>query len=386
VKKVLVLMPAGVAQAEGGKVASHYVGNPEKSIAYQYNVGDMYVYDSSLRILQPDQIEVVNAEAFMKSPSQEMLDYYNTFDYCFLRGSNYINPNGEWDAKVALLEKLTIPVIAFGVGVQVIVGSNNYMNASTERFFRLVAERSKTIGVRGAYSAEVLAEFGIKNSRVIGCPTAFRSLKPVLKFNKPNLDALQSVGFTLRRMTHGSNNFQRYLLRYLSDRFSTTIICAGELEEKILYYAFRESLKDSAGHVQRVSKTLVEKGWFYDEKDPLLDCYRKGLFFDETVAGYEECVRRQQLVLGFRLHGNLLALANEVPAIYVTYDSRTREFVETFKMPSYDVAKAEKFSFSKAMEELDFTPFEKAYAHQFKQLQTFLKENGMGPSGAAATG
>ena len=48
-------------------------------------------------------------------------------------------------------------------------------------------------------------------------------------------------------------------------------------------------------------------------------------------------------MLGYRLHGNLMALANGMPSIYFTYDSRTVEFVETFKIPAFDVFSGKKF-------------------------------------------
>jgi polysaccharide pyruvyl transferase WcaK-like protein len=82
-------------------------------------------------------------------------------------------------------------------------------------------------------------------------------------------------------------------------------------------------------------------------------------------------------VLGYRLHGNLLSLANETPALYLTYDTRTREFVDTFKIPHFDVLKGEKFRFQEFYEKADFAPFEKAYKRQFAELRKFLDENRM---------
>ena len=61
------------------------------------------------------------------------------------------------------------------------------------------------------------------------------------------------------------------------------------------------------------------------------------------VADYEDLVRQKDLVLGYRLHGNLMALANGMPSIYFTYDSRTAEFAETFQIPHFDVFSGKPF-------------------------------------------
>ena len=80
---------------------------------------------------------------------------------------------------------------------------------------------------------------------------------------------------------------------------------------------------------------------------------------------------------GYRLHGNLLALANEVPALYVTYDTRTREFVRTLGIPFVDGRYMDKFSFEEAWDNADFDLFEKTYQKRFGDLKNFLEENSM---------
>ena len=82
-------------------------------------------------------------------------------------------------------------------------------------------------------------------------------------------------------------------------------------------------------------------------------------------------------VTGFRLHGNLLALANGVPALYITYDSRTREFVDTLGIPFIELRLMDRYSLRESWESADFGRFERTYAQRFKELEKFLDENGM---------
>jgi hypothetical protein len=371
--RVLVMKPAGKLSPDRG-VISHAAGAPEESVKHFYNIGDLYVYDSSLRLIQHETVDTLNID----NVSDERIEYYNqNFDYCFLRGSNYINPNAQWGRANELIERLKIPVIAFGIGVQIKNDDDLALNEQTTRLLQQIAARSTTVAVRGELSVKVLNAIGIKNVRVIGCPTVFRHRRDRLTIAKPDFGELKRVGFTLRRNTPNSTVFQRYLLHYLHRRFDLSVICAGEIEEKTIYYASRNRLADGEARTRQSVETLVEKGWFYDSADPLLDVYKNDLFFAESVVEYDRQVASLDVVLGYRLHGNLLSLANQTPALYLTYDTRTREFVDTFRIPNFDVSKAEKFSFRSFYEAADFAPFERAYRRQFGELRKFLEENNM---------
>ena len=364
------MKPAGVATSEG--VRSPFAGDPEGSVGSFYNIGDLYVYDSSLRILRHDKVEALN----ITEVSDERIDYYNrNFDYVFLRGSNYINPNATWEKASEILERLKLPVIAFGLGVQILKDDDLRLNEGTTRILQQIAAKSATIGVRGALSVKVLNAIGIRNVRIIGCPTVFRHLQPTRRIVKQPYDSLRHVGFTLRRKTPRSRVFQRYVMQYVAGRYDLSIICAGEQEEKVIFYGARGAIRDAEARMRAAAASLVESGWLWDERDPLLETYKRSLFFAESVREYDEKLAAQDLVLGYRLHGNLLALANETPALYLTYDTRTREFVDTFKIPNFDVLKGEDFHFRNFYEQADFSGFERAYAHQYGELRAFLDEN-----------
>ena len=233
--RIGVLMPAGKVM-EGKGVVTHTFGAPQRATELFTNIGDCFVYDSSLRILDYAEIYPIYGQS-SGGLSQEQIEKINTLDYIFLRGSNYINTNGQWDEITNVLEKTKVPVMAFGIGVQVPDNSDHYVNESTKRFLQLVADRSKTIGVRGALSRKTLNSIGIKNVRIFGCPTAFRHCKPELNLPRIKASEIKNLGFTLRRKTHGFAMLQRYMLRTLAEKYQTEILCAGELEEKAIFYA-----------------------------------------------------------------------------------------------------------------------------------------------------
>ncbi|WP_430473408.1 polysaccharide pyruvyl transferase family protein [Thalassospira lucentensis] len=373
--RIGVLMPAGRVEGEIG-VVTHTWNAPEKAKTLFTNIGDCFVYDSSLRILDYAELFPIYVPADGKL-SETQIEKINELDYLFLRGSNYINTNGQWDPITAVLEKTKVPVIAFGIGVQVPDNSEEYVNESTRRFLQLISDRSTTLGVRGNLSKKALNSIGIKNVRIFGCPTAFRHCKPELKLPRIEASAIKKIGFTLRRKTHGFQTLQRYMLRTLAERYDTEILCAGELEEKQIYYARSKQVENYDQVMDDAVAKLTAEKWLYGPRDPLLGLYKSSLSVFESVVDFEKAEQCLDAVTGFRLHGNLLALANEVPALYVTYDTRTREFVKTLGIPYIDGRYMDKFSFEEAWDNADFDLFEKTYQKRFGELKKFLEENSM---------
>ncbi|WP_198018931.1 polysaccharide pyruvyl transferase family protein [Azorhizobium doebereinerae] len=373
--RIGVLMPAGKVM-DHDRVVTHTYGDPEKATKLFTNIGDCFVFESSLRILDYADVQPIYAGE-NTVPTDAYVEKLNQLDFLFLRGSNYINTNGKWDAITALLERTKVPVMAFGIGVQTPDNSEDYVNESTKRFLQLVADRSSSIAIRGTLSQKALKSIGISKVRIIGCPTAFRHRKPTISIKRVDSAAINDLGFTLRRKTHGSQTLQRYMLRTLAEQYRTRIFCAGELEEKQIFYANKGALAQSAEMLSGAIDALISENWFYGPTDPLIEMYKSSLAVFEAVQDFEAGLKEMDAVTGFRLHGNLLALANSIPALYVTYDTRTREFVQTLGIPSIDIRQMDRFSFRKAWDSADFSTFEKAYALRFKELKAFLDENGM---------
>lgn len=371
--RIGVLMPAGHV-VDHDSAVTYTAGKPDESIRKFVNIGDLFVFESSLRIL--DYAEVVAVP--FRAPAKEYLEQIEDLDYLFLRGSNYIHPNGNWDPLIKLLKQTTVPVIAFGLGVQIADNATQeeqFVNASTKLMLQMIADRSASIAVRGDLSKKVLHTIGIKNVRVIGCPTVFRHRHPTLSVRRQPSSAIQDLGFTLRRNTFGHQTLQRYLMRTLSEQYRLSIFCAGELEEKQFFYARRNMVESPDLVVEEAIAKLMEQNWIYGPADPLLELYERNLKVFESVADFESEIRRMSAVIGFRLHGNLLALANGIPALYFTYDTRTREFVKALGIPSVDARKMDKFSFEAAWDTADFDVFERAYVQRYAELQHFLEEN-----------
>ncbi len=373
-KKILVISPSG-------EVYEHDCVRwyPKSSFAiapdHYHNIGDAFVYDSSLKLLNYSRLDGIN----IRNASDADIERYNTqFDYAFLRGSNYLHGDMDWENAPAILARLRIPIIAFGIGAQAPSKGPLVLSDATKRVLALISERSVSLGVRGAYTADVLWSLGIRNARIVGCPTIFRNNDPLLRIDLPALDGIRDVAFTLRREVDAmyAQDLSRYLdlqrdtILDLADRFSLDVLAQGEVEEKNILWG-------DAGQRARATAKLRAANWLRGEDDPMERLYAANLFYADSVAEFEAKLRQKQLGLGYRLHGNLLGLANRVPSVYFTYDSRTAEFAETLQIPSFDVFSGKTFRLEDFWDQALFERFNRAYYQRYRDMRLFLTENGV---------
>ena len=145
-KKILVISPSG--EVYDHDCVRWYSGMGFREAPDHYhNIGDAFVFDSSLKLLRYAQFNGMN----IRNPTDADIERYNTeYDYAFLRGSNYLHPAMDWENAPAVLAKLRIPVIAFGIGAQAPSKGPLVLNEATRRVLALIADRSVSMGVRGA--------------------------------------------------------------------------------------------------------------------------------------------------------------------------------------------------------------------------------------------
>jgi len=372
--RILVISPSGEVYNHDN-VRWYRYADLQSHIEHYHNIGDAFVFDSSLKLLNFEKLD----ELPIAHVDPAMIDRLNAeYDYVFLRGSNYIHAQMNWSKAAEVLRRLKLPVIAFGIGAQAPVSGKLELSEDTKTVLKLISDSTASLGVRGTYSAEVLNDLGIQNVRIIGCPTAFRNNRPDLAIKLPPLEQVKTAGVTLRRevsKTYAQDikrylTFHRSLVKAMADRFEVTLMSQGEVEEKKLALGTPEQ---KAQAMAALRQNEWANNWYLDEQ--VIGLYQNRMFYSDVVAEYEQLVRGLDLVLGYRLHGNLMALANGTPSIYFTYDSRTVEFADTFQIPSIDVFAGQDFRLEEHWDQSRFDKFNAAYARVYGQMRDFLDEN-----------
>jgi hypothetical protein len=374
--RVLVMIPSGEVY-DHDNVRWYNYRDVQRSIDHYHNIGDAFVYDSSLKLLNFEKLGALP----IANPDMSQIDRLREeYDYVFLRGSNYIHQHMKWSKTIPVLKRLKLPVLGFGIGAQAPVKGAISLSDETQTVLRMIADSTTSIGVRGAYTAQVLWDLGIRNVRIIGCPTAFRRNDPDLTITLPPLDRVRKVGVTMRREVSPAYakdierylTFHRDLVKGLAARFEIVLMAQGEVEEKKLVFGTDAQREEAIAALKGKEEVA---NWFFDPDIEKL--YRTRLFYSDVVADYEALVKEKDFVLGYRLHGNLMALSNGVPSVYFTYDSRTTEFAETYQIPSHDVFSHKPFKLEEYWDQRLFDRFNRAWHYTYREMQTFLQENGV---------
>ncbi len=374
--RALVMIPAGEVY-DHDNVRWYRHSDIQGSINHYHNIGDAFVFESSLKLMNFEKASELPITNYTPEKIDQLREDY---DYVILRGSNYVNKDMNWRDTIPVLQRLKLPVIAFGIGAQAPSKGTIELSEETKAVLRIIAGSTTSIGVRGAYTAQVMNDIGIKNVRIIGCPTAFRRNNQHLRIKLPPLESVHQVGVTVRREVSPAyaKDIEQYLTRHrdliksMAQRFDVTLMAQGEVDEKKMVFGTDEQ-KEEAITALKAHRWTAD--WYFDEE--IENLYRNSMFYSDVVSDYEELVKKQQLVLGYRLHGNLMALANGVPSIYFTYDSRTAEFAETYKIPSYDVFSEKPFRLEDYWDQSLFDKYNRAWFETYAEMKQFLDENGV---------
>jgi hypothetical protein len=367
----------------------HTPADRERLLRLYHNIGDSIVYDSTLKLLDYDFVKAIDPNNL----TEQDIEWLNSeFSYGVIRGSNYLHAGMDWGKLAELLTRLTVPVVAAGIGTQAPHDTRPQMTASTIEIIQLLADRCQSLGVRGDITAECLWRLGIKNVRIVGCPSMFRQGRPHWQVDSGRLERIKTaplselrVAFTLRREIGPDYaadvpkyiQTQRNLLMVANDRVDLKLFAQGELFEKFFFLKRQDLYEPLFGE-------LIRPGWATDRNDDIFRIYREKLFFSADVPAFIGELNKADIATGFRVHGVLPSLALGIPGVLVDYDSRTRELIETFGIPSVRVDDADLDSILESARHHDYGRVARRYAHTWGEMKAFLEENGVAHRMSAA--
>jgi hypothetical protein len=298
-------------------------------------------------------------------------------DHVVIPAANFLWKDFDFGYMADFLEKTILPITIIGVGAQTNDRSiTSLIHPNTLRLMHLISERSASLGVRGYYTAEVLAANGIHNVKVVGCPSLYTTRCPTVKVDATRLSTLDnlSVNFSRRVYTHSFNPdrmraIENILLKIALTR-NGTFVAQDELEELSL----------SSGND---INTAPITDYFHDvDKNQVTRFFREQTRFFCDVGSWSSYIRAQSASVGSRFHGNLIALINGIPALTIVHDSRTMEMCALIGNPVVHVNQVDDKRLTEAslMESLlscSFERFEQSYRVLYKRFVGFLNENGL---------
>lgn len=302
------------------------------------------------------------------------------FDVIVVGAANFIFRGFDLGPMAEFIEKTMLPCVMVGLGVQApAVGSAvTDIPEGTHRLLQIVADRSKSIGVRGHFTAEILNDFGIRTARAVGCPSLFRRLNRNLTIRRPPSDRPMRISLNGSRnvivhaaSTEAARWVEAQLLR-LSVQNGYSYVLQNEMPEMQVLWAdddATEYLSELEAIVTKFDLGVTSERFLRHIKST------NRLFFD--LNEWDEYISAFDLSIGSRFHGNAIALTNGVPAIMLTHDSRTTEMAQLMRIPHIMVEEVGTLDVKELALSADYDHFEQEYPSAYDRFVEFLDENGL---------
>lgn len=271
-----------------------------------------------------------------------------------------------------LVDRLSIPCVVIGVGVQAAIDADFHQafpfDREAKRFVKSILRKSAKIGVRGEMTASYLKKLGFgeeKDFTVTGCPSVFMFGE---QLPKPREGALteDSLVCTNRKppLPEAFHRFMNASMKKLPN-----------------HYFLPQNLADVALLYGGVPLTL-SKHKHFPEGYPTLPNHE--LFLQDRVRAFTnvpawlDFLRQARFSFGSRIHGNIAAVLSGTPCFIFACDSRVRELAEYHQIPHMWIRDVtERTDIFEIYAKADFSSVGRGHARRFAHYIGFLEENGL---------
>jgi hypothetical protein len=257
-------------------------------------------------------------------------------DHLVFPAANYLNPQWDFGDQATLIDKLGHETLVFGLGAQ----SDNEdahldLRPGTVRFLKALSAHSRTIFVRGDYTAEICASYGVKNVQPLGCPSitlsADRRLgRTMLERASAPVTSLYFAGGVLKGNTIAA---ERKLYEEVLAREGSSFVLQHPTDLVELASGSRIKPSELFG--------ILNYHDFFDRETSFRHFHRGftrvARWYADVPTWLAEAARHSHAV-NTRMHGAVMSLTAGVPTIILAHDARIREMCRVMALPHIDPA------------------------------------------------
>ena len=337
--------------------------------------------------------EAVRAHLKRLLPGVKRIDYFSFsdirltdgkslrghYDYIVMAASNMLHPGVNFGFLTRFVEASDLPLIILGLGAQAESDEADFrLPAATIRLVAYAAQSRAGVGVRGRFTADLLARQGISNTRVIGCPSAYlrgAAAPPIAP--PPQGDVIGRAVFSYKRdrNRYASDALlkpvQRQMLQVAIKRGFDYIAQANFAE---CWLGFHGTASLSSAAQDKFSNMGRYFGMPCDPGGALAGYVADHLRCHFTWRGWQAQLQGAAFACGSRFHGNMMALLAGVPAVWFLHDTRTRELCAALDLPGIEVRALadDGFSLERVLAQADYSRFNARYAEKCAAFDSFL--------------
>lgn len=278
------------------------------------------------------------------------------------------------------IEALGLPMCVFGLGCHAslsqTIGDAN-VDPVTVRMLQVISAHSTAIAVRGAFTADLCAKYGVKNVEVVGCQSAYVS-------GMVNWASKTEVSRPIQRpvvnLTYSVDETEA--LRLAMDSGADLIGQNDQLSEEIKLGEFsRErylSEKAAPGEYPFIAQLfqqdqLSRETYFDYVRAHFHKFYNVPTWLAHMKSHYDFC-------FGTRFHGNMAAFMAGVPALWLSHDMRTQELCDHLGLPHVAHSRLGEFgSVSDLAAQCSYDTFWARFPQRLREFRSYLDHNGMSP-------
>ena len=356
-----ILMRAGVMPYEEitpeDCLNRNIIGGNSGNLFYQYSMVKALYTEGTEVVANRYKVNLNDVDRINEEYSAFVIPLADAFRKNFMKELNELTE---------LVKRLTIPCVVTGVGLRAPYEPDFSISYSfdedVKRFVNAVLEKSPMLGLRGEITGEYLKKLGYKEEKdftVIGCPSLYAN-GAELKMRELNLN--EDSAISISTILYANPTLDRFVKRI------------GEMYPNHYFVGqLRQELR------------LLYTGFGFDGS-PLYPCknvdsrdYQNGRArFFINVPSWIEHMKKMDLSVGGRFHGNVAGILAGTPSILIANDARKREFMRFHKIPGIaekDIT--EELTLSDIVSKIDFYKAYKNHKENFEHFVRFLNTCGL---------
>ena len=303
-----------------------------RSASHKPNYGDALVSFSIVKQLKYDNIQYVMFGQEVSNKKERN---------ALIRGSTYLHNDFDFEKANKTIDSIDGQIAILGLGAQNPIQDIKFLdnNDGAKGFISRLNEKSRSISVRGDFTASVAQRLGGKNIRVTGCPSLFYDLKcPCISIPEMLKYPQRNIGISL-------------LTQMCSNIFCNSPVLGRALHGKVIEYVLNNAanvflfeqgvtieynicdqtrkFEDRLADAEKIVKTISAGFSAYDLLSRMVSV--------NSIEDWLDTTSKLDAMVGFRFHGNMIALLQGKPCYFFVYDSRIQEFCHLYSLPYQNV-------------------------------------------------